>query len=151
MRSTAEPLRQQEIVTDYNGEQPLMVARGIGGRIELYRHAVRIVRHGFVNFLLTWLGGRPVFGETVIPISEISSFDIIQPVFFNDFLNVAYPGSPPLTGQCLHDSLSENSLLMNFFDNRAFYALRRRYETLAGLATAKTHGPSSLRAPWHAS
>jgi len=131
--------------------QPLMVAYGIGGRIELYRHAVRIVRHGFINFVLTWLAGRPAFVSTLIPIGEISSFDIIEPVFFNDFVSISYPGSPPLMGHNLEDSLSENALMMGFFDNRHFYALRRQYQVLAGLTTAEHPVPSRLRPSWRSS
>jgi hypothetical protein len=128
--------------------QPLMVAHGIGGRIELYAHAIRIVRHSYVNFFLTWLVGRPAFVSSVIAIEKISSFDIIEPVLFNDFVSISYPGSPPLTGHNLEDSLAENALMMNFFDNRAFHALRRRYQVIAGLAPAEPAKPSSLRPSW---
>jgi hypothetical protein len=128
--------------------RPLMVAYGIGGRIELYHHAVRIVRHGFINFLLTWLAGRPAFVSTLIAIDDISSFDIVEPVFFNDFVSISYPGSPRLSGHNLEDSLAENALMMNFFDNRAFYALRRQFQVLAGLTTAEHPVPSRLRPSW---
>jgi hypothetical protein len=143
-QSSSEPSGDVAAETNH---KPLMVAHGIGGRIELYHHAVRIVRHGYVNFLLTWLGGRPAFVNTVIAIDEISSFDIIEPVFFNDYVSISYPGSPRLTGRNLGDSLAENALLMNFFDNRAFYELRRRYQVIAGLTTADPP-PSSLRPSW---
>jgi hypothetical protein len=139
--STSEPA---EDAVGQTNHKPLMVARGIGGRIELYHHAVRIVRHGYVNFLLTWLGGRPAFVSTEIAIDQISSFDIIEPVFFNDFVSISYPGSPPLTGNNLDDSLAENALMMGFFDNRKFHELRRRYQMIAGLTTADSP-PSSLR------
>jgi hypothetical protein len=131
--------------------KPLMVAHGIGGRIELHYHAVRIVRHGYVNFLLTWLGGRSAFVDTIIAIGEISSFDIVEPVFFNDFVAISYPGSPPLTGSSLHDCLAENALLMNFFDNRQFYAIRRRYQEIAGLTTTLEPAPTRLRPSWRSS
>lgn len=148
-RSDAEPASQPRDADQ--SDQPLAVARGIGGRIELYPHAIRIVRHGYVNFLLTWLGRRPAFSEIIIAVDEVTSFDMVEPVFFNDFVNIAYPGSPPLSGRSLHDSLSENSLLMNFFDNRAFYALRRRYQMIAGRATVGTYAPSALRRSWRSS
>jgi len=147
-RSTSEPA---EDVAARTNHQPLMVAHGIGGRIELYHHAVRIVRHGYVNFLLTWLGGRSAFVDTMIAIGEISSFDIIEPVFFNDFVAISYPGSPRLTGSSLHDCLAENALLMNFFDNREFYAIRRRYQEIAGLTTTLEPAPTRLRPAWRSS
>lgn len=146
-QSTSGPASQTGSVTNH---QPILVAHGIGGRVELYHHAVRIVRHGYVNFFLTWLAGRTGFVSTVIAIEEISSFDIVEPVFFNDFVSISYPGSPPLTGNTLHDSLAENALIMRFFDNRVFYELRRRYQVIAGLTTAEPP-PSSLRPRWRSS
>jgi hypothetical protein len=74
---------------------PLMVAHGIGGRLEIYSDCIRIKRDGYVNYLLTLLAGRPAFIDTTMPLEEIASFDIIQPVLFNDFVSIAYPGSPP--------------------------------------------------------
>ena len=106
-----------------------MVAHGIGGRLELYDNCIRIRRDGYVNYLLNWLAGRPAFIDTSIPLEEVSSFDIIQPVLFNDFVVIAYPGSPPLTGRSLYDSMAENALLMGFFDNREFYALKREFQS----------------------
>jgi hypothetical protein len=120
----------------------LAVAHGIGGSIELYGHGIRIRRQGFVNFLLTWLAGRPAFVDSLIPLERISSFDIIKPVFFNNFVAISYGGGPPLTGKDLHDSTAENALLMNFFDNRAFYVLRDRYDEIAALRAVS---PQALR------
>jgi hypothetical protein len=113
-----------------NNGPPLIVAHGIGGRIELYNDCIRIKRDGYVNYLLNWLAGRPAFIDTTIPLERVSSFDIIQPVLFNDFVVIAYPGSPPLTGRSLDDAMAEGSLLMNFFDNREFYAIKRAFQKL---------------------
>jgi hypothetical protein len=124
----AEPA--SESVAVVNNGPPLMVAHGIGGRIELYNDCIRIKRDGYVNYLLNWLARRPAFIDTTIPLERVSSFDIIQPVLFNDFVVVAYPGSPPLTGRSLDDAMAEGSLLMNFFDNREFYAIKRAFQKL---------------------
>jgi hypothetical protein len=109
---------------------PLLVAHGIGGRLELYSNCIRIRRDGYVNYLLNWLARRPAFVDTTIPLEEVSSFDIIRPVLFNDFVAVSYAGSPPLTGRSFNDAMAENALLMNFFDNREFYAVKREFQRL---------------------
>jgi hypothetical protein len=124
----ARPVSEPAIVVA-NGP-PLLVAHGIGGRLELYSNCIRIRRDGYVNYLLNWLAGRPAFVDTTIPLEEVSSFDIIRPVFFNDFVAVSYAGSPSLTGRSLYDSMAENALLMNFFDNREFYAVKREFQRL---------------------
>jgi hypothetical protein len=108
----------------------IMVARGLGGRLELYPDRVRIVRDGYFNYLLGILARRPALIETTIALEQIAAFDIVHPVLFNDFVYVAYPGSPPLTGHSLQDSTAENALLMNFFDNRRFYTIKRRIDAM---------------------
>jgi hypothetical protein len=123
----------------------LMVARGIGGRIELYDNCIRIKRDGYVNYLLNWLAQRPAFIDMTIPLERVSSFDIIQPVLFNDFVVIAYPGSPPLTGQSLYDAMAEGSLLMNFFDNREFYAVKREFQRLTSRPLLDANTRSALR------
>jgi hypothetical protein len=111
-------------------DPPMMVARGLGGRLELYADRVRIVRQGYLNYFLSLLARRPTLIETTIAIEHISAFDIVHPILFNDFVYVAYPGSPPLSGHPLRDSVAENALLMNFFDNRMFYAIKRKIDAL---------------------
>jgi hypothetical protein len=138
-RPTAEPAA---VLT--NGP-PLMVAHGIGGRLELYDNCIRIRRDGYVNYLLNWLAGRPAFIDTSIPLEEVSSFDIIQPVLFNDFVVIAYPGSPPLTGRSLYDSMAENALLMGFFDNREFYALKSEFQRITARPVLDSNLRSALR------
>lgn len=145
--SLAEPVAEPAAVV-INGP-PLMVAHGIGGRLELYNNCLRIRRDGYVNFLLNWLAGRPAFIDTNIPLEEVSAFDIIQPVLFNDFVVVAYPGSPPLTGRSLYDSMAENALLMGFFDNREFYAIKREFQRITARPVLDTHRRSFLRRRAH--
>jgi hypothetical protein len=142
-RATAGPALESAVAIT-NGP-PLMVARGIGGRLELYDNCIRIRRDGYVNYLLNWLAKRPAFIDTIIPLEEIASFDIIQPVLFNDFVNISYPGSPPLTGQSLYDAMSENSLLMNFLDNREFYAVKREFQRITARPLLEASGRSFLR------
>jgi hypothetical protein len=140
---TAEPAPEAPVVVA-NGP-PLLVAHGIGGRLELYGNCIRIRRDGYVNYLLNWLAGRPAFIDTSIPLEEVSSFDIIQPVLFNDFVVIAYPGSPPLTGRSLYDSMAENALLMGFFDNREFYALKSEFQRITARPVLDSNLRSALR------
>jgi hypothetical protein len=124
---------------------PLMVAHGFGGRLELYDNCIRIRRDGYVNYLLNWLAGRPAFIDTTIPLEGVSSFDIIQPALFNDFVVIAYPGSSPLTGRSLYDSMAENALLMGFFDNREFYAIKREFQRITARPLLDASRRSALR------
>jgi hypothetical protein len=139
----AEPIPEPVAVVT-NGP-PLMVAHGIGGRLEFYDNCIRIRRDGYVNYLLNWLAGRPAFIDTIIPLEEVASFDIIQPVLFNDFVAIAYPGSPPLTGRSLYDAMAENALLMNFFDNREFYAVKREFQRITARPLLDASRRSALR------
>jgi hypothetical protein len=131
--------------TAVNNGPPLIVARGIGGRLELYKDCIRIKRDGYVNYLLNWLAQRPAFIDTTIPLERVSSFDIVQPVLFNDFVVISYPGSPRLTGRSLHDAMAESSLLMNFFDNREFYDVKRAFQRLTARPVLDTNMRSALR------
>jgi hypothetical protein len=141
--SPAEPAAEPPKVV-INGP-PLMVAHGIGGRLELYDNCIRIRRDGYVNYLLTWLAKRPAFIDTVMPLEEVASFDIIQPVLLNEFVNISYAGSPPLTGRFLYDAMSENSLLMNFFDNREFYEIKRAFQRIAARPFFEANRRTALR------
>jgi hypothetical protein len=123
----------------------LMVAHGIGGRIELHTNCIRIRRDKYVNYLLNWLAGRPAFIDTTIPLEEVASFDIVQPVLLNDFVAIAYPGSPPLTGRSLYDAMAENALLMGFFDNREFYVLKREFQRITARPVLESNLRSALR------
>jgi hypothetical protein len=142
-RPAAEPAPESAVVVT-NGP-PLMVAHGIGGRLELYSDCIRIRRDGYVNYLLNWLAGRPAFIDTTIPLEKVSSFDIIQPVLINDFVSIAYPGSPRLTGRSLYDSMAENALLMNFLDNREFYDVKREFQRVTARPVLEARTGSALR------
>jgi hypothetical protein len=133
-RSPAEP----GPYTGNGDTRPLMIARGLGGRLELYHHSIRITRHGYVNYLLSWLAGRPAFVDVTVPLHQVASLDFVHPVLLNAFVCIAYPGSPPLSGESLRDSMAENALLMNFFDNRDFYAIKRRFRLIIGSSGAQT-------------
>jgi hypothetical protein len=142
-RLPAEPVLEPALVVT-NGP-PLMVAHGIGGRLELYDNCIRLRRDRYVNYLLNWLAGRPAFIDTSIPLDKVSSFDVIQPVLFNDFVVIAYPGSPRLTGRPLYDAMAENALLMNFFDNREFYAVKRQFQRITARPVLEANTRSALR------
>jgi hypothetical protein len=101
--------------------EPLIVARGLCGRLELYGDRIRIVRRGLINYLLYLMGGTIAELDTHIPIDKIASIDIIKPIIWNDYVTFAYPGGPPNKGDTLKDATAENALFLNFFDNRAVY------------------------------
>jgi hypothetical protein len=104
-----------------NAGEPLLVAHGLCGRLELYNDRIRIVRRGLINYVLYLIGGTLAELDTHIPIEKIASIDIVKPIIWNDYVTVAYPGGPPNKGETLKDATAENALFLNFFDNRAVY------------------------------
>ena len=110
--------------------KPLIVATGIGGRIELLDDRVRLVKDNifgvFVNLLA--LGYGTV--NKTIAIDEISTISIVRPLLFPDFIKFTYPGSPESSGRTMKDALAENALIMNIVDNRRFYELKDRVDEL---------------------
>lgn len=103
---------------------PILVAVGLGGRLELTAEHVQLRKGGVVGNMieLLWLGHG--ITENIIPIRQISSVEIVRPIVLPDFIRFSYPGSPPEQGRYLRDALAENALMMNLIDNRAFYAIK---------------------------
>ena len=116
--------RGQRVRPD-QADEPVRVARGFGGRIELYPDRVRIVRDGLVNYLLVLMGGQLGQVDTVIAMEKISTVDITSPIVWNDYVTIAFPGSPPQTGRPIVDATAENALFCNFLDNRGIHDLVR--------------------------
>jgi hypothetical protein len=105
-------------------EIPLLVAVGIGGRLELVAEQIRLVKGGVFGHAveLLWLGYGVT--EKSIPVREISAVEIVKPLLLPDFIRFSYPGSPRQTGNYIDDALAENALVMSWFDNRAFYQIK---------------------------
>jgi hypothetical protein len=105
-------------------EIPLLVAVGIGGRIELAGEQIRLIKGGVFGHTveLLWLG----YGitEKTIPVREISAVEIVKPLVLPGFIRFSYPGSPRQTGNYVDDALAENALAMGWFDNRVFYQIK---------------------------
>ncbi len=115
---------------DRDTHQPLLVARGTGGRLVLWEDQVWLIKFnlfgGFINLLGFDLGKI----NKSININQISSVTIVQPMFFPNYITFTYPGSPVSTGNMMQDAFAENALLMNFFDNRRFFELKQRMDSL---------------------
>lgn len=105
-------------------ETPLLVAVGIGGRLELAAEQIRLIKGGVFGHAveLLWLGYGVT--ETTIPVRTISAVEIVKPLVMPDFIRFSYPGSPRQTGNYIDDALAENALLMSWFDNRVFYRIK---------------------------
>jgi hypothetical protein len=116
---------RHRLAAETPGTGPALVAVGIGGRIELVDEQVRLIKGGVFGHAveLLWLG----YGVTLksIPVREISAVEIVQPLFLPDFIRFSYPGSPPQTHNYIDDALAENALVMSWFDNRAFYEIKK--------------------------
>ncbi len=107
---------------------PIATAKGIGGTVELYENELMILRNGWINHALRWVSGATPRIERTIPIRHIAGVAIVKPLILNEYFLIAYPGSPPATGYQLHDAVSENAVMMNFFDNRDFYFLKEELD-----------------------
>ena len=105
---------------------PTLVAVGLGGRIELSAVDIRIAKGGLIGHLveILWLAHGEM--DKRIPLAEVSSVEIVNPMLLPAFIRVSYAGSPPQTGRYLADGLAENALMMNLIDNRRFYAIAER-------------------------
>lgn len=116
--------------TDDSARQPLLVARGTGGRLVLWEDQIWLIKYGLFGDFFNFLGFR--FGKVSksIIIRQISSITIMRPFLFPNFITFTYPGSPASTGNLMHDALAENALMMNFFDNRPFFELKAHIDKL---------------------
>ncbi len=119
-----------EAATRSATRKPLAFAVGVGGSVTLFEKELLIVRNGWVNHLLRWVSGATPRIERTIPLRHISGVAIVKPLLLNEYFLIAYPGAPPATGYQLHDAISENAVMMNFFDNRAFYQLKDKLNAL---------------------
>ncbi|MGQ0664094.1 MAG: hypothetical protein ACT4P2_11020 [Pseudomonadota bacterium] len=116
--------------------RPLIVARGLGGAIEIYEDRIKIVKMGLISVLFGMARATAPMIETIIPVHRVSAFQIVSPLVLHPFITFAYPGSPPLTGSYFRDATAENALMMNYFDNRNFYLLKDHLEVLVAHARA---------------
>ena len=103
-----------------------LVATGLGGRLELSDGELRIVKGGVLGALvdLLWLAHGMM--EKRIPLIHVTSVEIVRFSILPSVIRVTYAGSPPQTGSYISDALSENALVMNVIDNRAFYEIMAR-------------------------
>jgi len=129
--------RRDRIVAADGGAGPsgpfgdnVIVVRGLGGRLEIDGHIIRLRRSGPFALFLTLLGYQNAFLDKSIWIDRLSTIDIVHPFFALDYIRFCYPGSPNLSGKPLQDALADNALLLNPFDHRGFNALKTRLETL---------------------
>lgn len=115
---------------DGDARQPLLVARGTGGRLVLWEDQVCLAKHSLFNSIIKLFGFGLGKSNKSIVIKQISSVTIVQPMLFPNFILFTYPGSPASTGNSLRDAVAENALLMNFFDNRRFFELKSLMDKL---------------------
>jgi hypothetical protein len=110
-----------------------LVATGIGGRLEFANGEIRIIKDNALGHLIDLVWSAYGVAEKRIPLSQVTSIEIVHPLILPDVFRVTYAGSPPLTGHYFRDALAENALMMNMLDNRTFYAVRDRVTRLTAL------------------
>jgi hypothetical protein len=107
-----------------------LVACGLGGRLELSRNQLRIIKGGTWGHFVEALHLGYGMMEKRIFLDQISAVEIVKLIIAPDFIRFSYNGSPPVTGHYLGDAFAENALIMNPFDQRKFYALKDRMDQL---------------------
>ncbi len=128
--TTAPDVRDAPVSGATGNGAPLIVAIGIGGRLELMDDRVRLIKDNVLGTVVNLLGlGYGKVNKT-ITITEISTISIVRPILVPDFIKFTYPGSPESTGKFLKDAFAENALIMNIVDNRRFYELKDRVDQL---------------------
>jgi hypothetical protein len=118
----------------------ILVAKCIGGRIELRGNVLHIYKGGMFGLLVSLLGIEGGFAERIIPLAEISAVDIESPPFLPRYVRFSYQGSPSQSGRNLVDMMAENAMIMSLLDNRALYRIKARIEeTMEKQSPASRH------------
>jgi hypothetical protein len=139
-KSEASPVPERPVLDSNNAAafvEPPLVARGIFGHVELGNGEIRIVRHTALGHLVDLIWYAYGVQEKRIPLSAVSSIEIIRPLILPDIFRVTYAGGPPQSGHYFRDALAENALMMNMFDNRRFYEIRDRITQLTAFGRAR--------------
>jgi hypothetical protein len=110
----------------------VLVAKGLGGRLELSGNVLRISKGGVFGFLMTLLGIEGGFVDRTIRVSDISAVDFENPPFLFHYVRFSYPGSPEQSGRNIVDMLAENAMIMSLIDNRNLYRIKERIERSMG-------------------
>ncbi len=128
---------------DADANKPLVTAIGTGGHVVLMRDHVILTKNHFLGDFINVLGlGYGKIQKTIM-LDDISSVSIIRPMFFPSFIVFSYPGGPSISGSALADALMSNALIMNIFDNRPFYELKQRIQSLHQMRNQKSATPSN--------
>lgn len=122
------------MVNTASGEA-MLVARGLGGRLELSRNQLRIYKGGPVGHLVEALHLGYGMIEKRLFLDQIAAVEIVKLIIAPDFIRFSYNGSPVATGHYLDDAFAENALIMNPLDQRKFYALKDRMDQLIARKT----------------
>jgi len=112
-----------------------LVAHGIGGRLELSRNQLRIIKGGTWGHIVEVLHLGYGMMEKRIFLDQIAAVEIVKLIIAPDFIRFSYNGSPQATGHYIEDAFAENALIMNPFDQRKFYALKDRMDQLIARKT----------------
>jgi hypothetical protein len=110
------------------GHDEVLVANGLGGRLELSGNILRLSKGGAFGLLLALLGIEGGFVERTIRVSDISAVEIENPPFLLRYVRFSYQGAPTQSGNDIRDMLAENALIMSLIDNRMIYRIKERIE-----------------------
>jgi len=110
------------------GDDQVLIAKGLGGKLELSGNILRLSKGGAFGFLLAILGIEGGFVERTIRVSDISAVEIENPPFLFRYVRFSYQGAPTQSGGNVQDMLAENALIMSLFDNRMIYRIKERIE-----------------------
>lgn len=103
---------------------PLFHVHGLGGHIDAFPDRIEIHRHGLLHMALEILLLYEGSTELALPIDRITSVALIEPLVFPGYIRFSYPGAPIYSKDYMTDAMAPNTLLMGYFDHRAFHRLR---------------------------
>jgi hypothetical protein len=113
-------------------EVGIMRASGTGVQVELRGNCLYLRKGGAFGFFVALLGYEGGFAQQTIRVSDISALEVDRAGVFLHYMRISYPGSPHLTGDDWLDMLSENAIILSWFDNRALYGIKEEIERRMG-------------------
>jgi hypothetical protein len=117
-------------MSGHGGETPLLQVHGLGGYVSLFPNRIEIHRHGALNFILEMLNLYEGSTEIIIPLDQVTSVMIIEPILVPGYIRFSFAGAMEYSPHYWVDAMTPNTLLMSYFDNRGFHKLKRMLETL---------------------
>jgi hypothetical protein len=127
----------------------IMVANGLGGSITLYRDRLVIARTGLLHVVMDAVFPHHPRVDTTIFLDDITAISIVRPMLMVEYVRFVFAGETPPDEEEGYWSaaFADNAVMMNLFDNRAFYTFVKKVEELRARAVPGRGRPPRSAAP----